>query len=152
MGKITFQNLPNTTTPINATNLNTIQDISTTGSNENGYYVKYDDGTLIQWGLIDKTKFLQPDSSIYTTVQGINWYRSDVATVSLPINFIDTNYSPSITISNGSDGTRMSTIRLGVQNNSNYGVQLIGVEPFTSSGKGYTNLSGARWIAIGKWK
>ena len=30
MAKINYQNLPNTTTPLNATNLNTMQDINTT--------------------------------------------------------------------------------------------------------------------------
>lgn len=152
MGKITFQNLPNTTTPINATNLNTIQDISTTGSDSNGYCVKYDDGTLVQWGLIDKTEFLQTDSSLYETVQGINWYRSNIATITFPQSFINTNYSVSIVVKNGASGSRLSMPRLGVQNNGSCGVQLIGVEFFTSSGIAYTNLDSVQWIAVGRWK
>lgn len=42
-----FQNLPDTSTPINATNLNSLNNIVASGSDTNGYYIKYDDGTMI---------------------------------------------------------------------------------------------------------
>lgn len=55
MTKINFQNLPDTTTPVNADNLNDLQDnvetaisgIVESGSNANGYYIKFADGTMI---------------------------------------------------------------------------------------------------------
>jgi hypothetical protein len=55
MTKINFQNLPNTTTPVNATNLNALQTnvetaingVVESGTGTNSYYVKYADGTMI---------------------------------------------------------------------------------------------------------
>lgn len=152
MGKITFQNLPNTTTPINATNLNTIQDISITGSDSNGYYVKYDDGTLIQWGVIPQASFLQPND-IYTTVQGIKLYRSEPGRVTLPISFKDTNYTISALARTGSSASgREAMVRLHSKVASNFQIQLISLDDYTSSGAGYTNLVNVEWMAIGRWK
>lgn len=55
MQKIDFQNYPNTTTPVDADNLNDLQDnveeaineIVESNSNINGNYIKYVDGTMI---------------------------------------------------------------------------------------------------------
>lgn len=68
MNKINFENLPSTNTPLSAENLNLMQDniedaisnslidakdytdtkgITESGSNANGSYIKYDDGTMI---------------------------------------------------------------------------------------------------------
>lgn len=55
MTKINFTNLPDTSTPLNATNMNTLQTnvenaingVIESGSNANGYYAKYADGTMI---------------------------------------------------------------------------------------------------------
>lgn len=57
MEKINFENLPSTNTPINAENLNLMQDnvenainsigIVESGSNDNGKWIKYADGTMI---------------------------------------------------------------------------------------------------------
>lgn len=59
MTKIDFKNLPDTSTPINATNMNALQtnvenainalpsEIIESGTNTNGSYVKYSDGTMI---------------------------------------------------------------------------------------------------------
>ena len=57
MQKITFENLPSTNTPINATNLNAMQTntenaisgVVEYGSGTNGEYVKFDNGTMICW-------------------------------------------------------------------------------------------------------
>ena len=57
MQKINFENWPSTNSAINATNLNALQDniedaiseIVESGSNKNGNYIKYGDGTMIQW-------------------------------------------------------------------------------------------------------
>ena len=46
MAYINYQNLPSTSTPLNATNLNSMQ-VEESGSNTNGNYIKYNDGTLI---------------------------------------------------------------------------------------------------------
>lgn len=55
MEKITFKDLPNTDTPINSSNLNSLQanienaisEIIESGTNTNGSYIKYSDGTMI---------------------------------------------------------------------------------------------------------
>ena len=55
MTKINFTNLPSTTTPLNATNMNALQtnvenaigEILSSGSNANGEYIKFSDGTMI---------------------------------------------------------------------------------------------------------
>lgn len=122
------------------------------GSNANGNYIKYDDGTLIQWGTIPKTELVQSDSSIYTTVQGIKFYRSNIAYHDLPIAFINSNYAVSIIVKNGSSGTRLNTTRLSTKNLNQFGIQLIGVESFTSDGTAYTNLDEVEWEAIGRWE
>jgi hypothetical protein len=95
MAYINYQNLPSTSTPLNATNLNSMQ-VEESGSNTNGNYIKYNDGTLIQWNTIAKSSF-QSSSALSTTVQGINWYRSNNPSVAFPISFIDTNYSVNVT-------------------------------------------------------
>lgn len=47
MEKINFENLPSTNTPISAKNLNQMQSIIESGSNDNGNYIKFEDGTAI---------------------------------------------------------------------------------------------------------
>lgn len=121
------------------------------GNNASGNYIKYNDGTLIQWGKINKEPFLQPND-IYTTVQSIKWYRSDPPSVQFPISFINTAYTLNITINTGTDGVRFAIPRISSKLSSYFQLQLISVEPFTSSGTGYTNLIDVEWIAIGNWK
>lgn len=61
-----WKNLPNQTTPVNATRMEHIEqgiydnsveisNIIGSGSNSNGSWVKFSDGTLIQYGLLVKT-------------------------------------------------------------------------------------------------
>ena len=129
-----------------------VNKIIESGSNENGDYVKYSDGTLIQRGIIDKTKFLNTGSSLSTAVQGLNIYRSEIAEMTLPQNFIDDTYSLTAQIKNGGAGTRTTWARIHDKENTYFGLQLTGLEDFTSSATGYTNLEYVDWIAIGKWK
>ena len=142
-----WENLPSTNTPINATNLNKITD---SGSNTNGYYIKYQDGTLIQYGYISKDTLVPPTTNS-TTVQGIIWYRTNNVSLSFPISFKDTNYSFEVTVHNGVSGTRISIPRAGEKAASNIGVQLITIEPVTSGETAASNLYGVSWLAIGKW-
>ena len=121
------------------------------GSNANGNYIKYDDGILIQWGTIAKNGFLQP-TDYYDTVQGIRWYRSEVANQTLPISFVNSTYSITPGIQNGSTGCRLLTHRIAGKTQSSFSIQLIGVENFQSSGNAYVNLTGIDWTAEGRWK
>ena len=77
---------------ISATNLNNLQDnvenaingIIESGSNENGKYIKFSDGTLICYG---KASMSFSINIAYGSV-----FRSDMQSISLPYSFIDTNY------------------------------------------------------------
>lgn len=101
--KTDWQNLPNQTTPINSTNLNKIENelvnldsqittinstlgtIIENGSNANARYVKFSDGTLIQYGYVSLTVADSRSSGGLT-------YWSQADDVTLPYNFLDTNY------------------------------------------------------------
>lgn len=49
-----WENLPSTNTPLNATNMNKIVE---SGSNANGNYIKYQDGTMECWHVIVGNQF-----------------------------------------------------------------------------------------------
>jgi len=159
MQKINFQNLPNTTTPVSATNLNQLQTnvengingVIDSGSNANGYYVKYQDGTLICSIIVPKTEFLQTTST-YTAVQGTNWYRSNAPSITFPYNFIDTNYTMTITPVVSTGGSRIIIPRIHVKYLNKATIQLMSVDDFTSSATGYTNLGEVDIQIIGRWQ
>ena len=121
------------------------------GSTSTGAYLKFDDGTLIQYGLIDKTEFMSP-SSYSTNVQGISWYRSAACNLLLPVAFIDATYTIEITPTNGTTGSRLLIPRTYNKTTTRVEIQLIGVEDFINTGTGYTNLTNVSYVAIGKWK
>lgn len=123
----------------------------TNGSNENGSWIKFDDGTLIQRGIKGKDEFIS-ETGASTTTQGINWYRSGIPYINLPINFVDSNYIVSAIVKNGTAGSRLTTHRLHAQSVDNFQIQLIGLESFSENGVGFTNLTNIQWIAIGRWK
>ena len=91
MEKINFKDLPNTSTPINAANLNAIQTntenaingIIDSGSNNYGSWIKYEDGTMIVY----KTRAAQQVS--ITLPQG-SLYRGSAILGDSPMEFIDT--------------------------------------------------------------
>ena len=121
------------------------------GKNSNGNYIKYDDGTLIQWNTIAKSNF-QSSSVLSTTVQGINWYRSNNPSIVFPTSFIDTNYSINLTVLEGTTGSRFILPETLGKTATGFIAQLMGVEDFTSSGTAYTNLTSVIYMAIGRWK
>lgn len=121
------------------------------GSDLNGSWTKFDDGTLIYRKTISKENFLA-SSELKTTVQGIDIFRSEIATLSLTLNFIDTNYTVSIAINNDIVGSRAMFPKIHSKDTNAIRIQLIGLESFTSSGVGYANLNSVDVIAIGRWK
>lgn len=121
------------------------------GTNSNGSWTKFEDGTLIYRKIVSKENFLT-SSELKTTVQGIDIFRSEIATLSLPLNFIDTNYTVSIAINNDIVGSRAMLPKIHSKDTNMIRIQLIGLESFTSSGVGYTNLNSVDVIAIGRWK
>lgn len=78
MALIEFKDYPNTSTPLNAENLNNnfneVNNIAESGSNDNGHYIKFSDGTLIQ-------------HTIFTVAPNNQSYD-----IYFPTPFIDDNY------------------------------------------------------------
>lgn len=147
MQKINFQNLPNTTTPVNATNLNDLQDnvedaidgVVESGSNANGSYIKYNDGTLIQYGEVSK------NVTITNYSNSSQWYYDDGYGITLPLEFINTNYFINV------KALGANAITLNV-----YGIEKVSTTRanFNLSSKisySYNNF-GFEWFAIGRWK
>ena len=77
MDKINFVNLPSTTTPVNASNLNLLQtnvetaigEVVQRTSNENGTAIKFADGTMICTKTVEETNlsFNTAEGSLYVT-------------------------------------------------------------------------------------
>lgn len=111
-----------------------INSVVESGSNSNGYYVKYANGTLIQWGRYTATYAI--DISLSAV------YRGDQKTITFPIAFIDTNFK--------------MTLSAIAPVNSTYLVD----EKTTNTMKFYPIAYASRansaysvdFIAIGKWK
>lgn len=167
MEKINFENLPSTNTPINADNLNLLQNnienaitetqtnlentttnlenaingILESGSNDNGSYIKYADGTMIVY----KTVYGTTD---ITTVWGNLYVSSDVNLGAFPIPFIT---RPTITVS---PQTQTGTQYILVGNGSgSYGTETIYgtvclARPNSRTGVAYV----LDIVAIGRWK
>ena len=148
MEKINFKDLPNTSTPINATNLNAIQTntenaingIIDSGSNDNGKWIKFSDGTMIC--MVTKTK-----NGFYIDNSHNNVYYKNYDTKLLfPVEFIE---KPIVNISAISSTTNSFWIGgVGVQNITNDGVQNIG---FFAPYERYIDFT-LNIIAIGRWK
>lgn len=121
------------------------------GKNENGNYIKYDDGILMCWGTIDKTKFLQTTST-YTTVQTIKWYRSALANQTLPVSYANNDYRANITLTTGLNGARMMIPRISSKSTGIMEVQIIGIEDFLQNANGYKDIVDVNWVTIGRWR
>lgn len=124
------------------------------GSNANGYYVKFDDGTMICRHQLNASLF-ETTSSLSTLVQGINWYRSNAVKWTFPATFINSDIHVSVEARLGTDGSRFvseRTSNVGLTNAQSGDIQLVGVEDFTSGSTGITNLQGVEVTALGRWK
>jgi len=107
--------------------------IIASGSNANGYYIKFADGTMMEWGNITR------DNAIDTAMLG--GFRSGGTNSNLPVSFIDTNYS----VTGSSVGT--AAISFVVNGVSTSQIQSF----FTSVTTQTTAVRTANWIAIGRW-
>lgn len=93
MTKINFTNLPDTSTPLNATNMNALQtnvenaigEIIEEGYNSSAKYTKYSDGTLIQYGKVTLQTYTGRSAGGLT-------YWSQSEEVTLPSNYADANF------------------------------------------------------------
>ena len=127
------------------------ENVIISGSTSTGDYIKLDDGTMIEYGIIPKTNF-STSTALSTSIQGLNIYRSNTPSITLPQSFLNSNYSLMIYPRNSTGGCRFISSRIHDKGVSIFIPQLIGLEDFTTSGVGYTNLTDVEWIAIGKWK
>ena len=136
---LVFKDLPDTTTPINAENLNEnfeeCNNIVESGSNNSGKYIKFSDGTMICWNRITST------SSSTSQSNGIYYCPF---TMAFPQEFIETpTVIPSLTQIAG-----LYFTSLGNNQPSTTQVQLrsLSMSAFTNVQFTYS------YIAIGKWK
>ena len=122
------------------------------GTSNGKTYLKYSDGTLIQYGVIPKTNFLT-ETDNKSTNQGITWYRSGANTVFFPISFINSDYAITLTVhSTYTAGVRVYMPRLNGKSPNNFTPQLTSVDNFKENDAGYTPLVSVSFIAIGRWK
>lgn len=147
MEKINFENLPSTKTPINATNLNLLQtnvetainSIVESGSNDNGRWIKYSDGTMICYGKTTK------NVSITNFSNSQKYYYQDDINIKLPISFIDSDYYSNVIAVNNQNGSQnVYAIRNKTQ--SKFDFCLSSLLSFSSNNNTFW------WLAIGRWK
>lgn len=145
-----WKNLPNQTTPANATRMNHIEDgiynnsveisnIIGSGSNSNGSWVKFSDGTLIQYGLLVKTLTITKISS------QTDWYYDDGYVVKFPINFANINYVVDV------KSAVANLVTMNVYSITDYATNLCKVNLSNKISITVENHS-FRWLAIGRWK
>ena len=144
MALITFQDLPNTTTPLNASNLNNnfteCNNIVESGSNANGNYIKFSDGTMICRTIVSLgqqtfTAYGSSAPALYVVSGGSNY------TWTFPQEFYDTNVTVSaILASSGYTNTSM-----GWANNTKCII-------YFSSNYSFTSYLTLHITAIGRWR
>lgn len=121
------------------------------GSNDNGYYIKWSNGDLICRRSTTNDSYKNTNSSS-TTVQNLKVYRSNVFTWTYPIKFASAP-NISVAVATGLNGSRFCLGRMNsAPTASNVQIQLLALEDFIENGVGYTNLNRVDLIAIGKWK
>ena len=143
MNKIDFVN--NGQPAINDTNLNQMQTnienainaiIVESGSNENGKYIKFGDGTLICYG--------RASMSFSMNIEFGSVFRSDMQSISLPYSFIDTNYVVTL------QGIAPVHVCYAVDDDKS--VNLFKFYPVSFFSQTSVQSRNIEYICIGKWK
>lgn len=123
----------------NDTLKNTLDKIIESGSNDNGSWIKFGDGTLIQYGSIKK------NVSITTLSNSGKYYYQDDINIILPTSFVDGNYfSNVISFSNQNGSQNVYSVRNKKQ--SKFDFCLSSLISFSSNDNTFW------WIATGRWK
>jgi hypothetical protein len=123
----------------NDTLKNTLDKIIESGSNDNGRWIKYSDGTLIQYGNVTKSVNIKNKSN------ETGWYYDDGYAVNFPINFSDTNYFTEV------KSVTSNIITLNIYSITNFRNSIC--EFNLSCNVEYNNSNYKfRWFAIGRWK
>ena len=123
----------------NDTLKNILDKIIESGSNDNGSWIKFGDGTLIQYGSIKK------NVSITTASSSGKYYYQDDINIILPTSFVDGNYfSNVISVSNQNGSQNVYSVRNKKQ--SKFDFCLSSLISFSSNDNTFW------WIATGRWK
>ena len=130
-----WENLPSTNTPLNATNL---QKITDSGSNANGNYIKFQDGTMVQWN------DLEVDDQAIDGVYG-SLYQG-TRSITLPQAFKNEHYMALCTQFLWGTGASWGSV---VQRNTKSTFTIRGYDIASRASGTRTFIS---WFAIGKWK
>lgn len=109
------------------------------GSNSNGSWVKFSDGTLIQYGLLVKNLTITNKSS------SSDWYYDDGYVVKFPINFANINYVVDV------KSAVANLITMNVYSITDYATDLCKFNLSNKISITVENYS-FRWLAIGRWK
>lgn len=137
-----WENLPSTNTPLNATNLAKITD---SGSNANGNYIKFQDGTLIQWGVSSFASGSYSDASYKTISFPTSFYDSTYKVFPTMVyqGTVATNYNLCVHLTPGIVNASSCTIyrRLSYLAPDNSGQDNL-----------YAVAEDFHWFAIGRWK
>lgn len=115
-----------------------IAGIVESGSNDNGSWVKYADGTMIQWGTYDT------GLTNFTTEFGSVFYNQSYSTINFPLAFVDI---PSIVINQELGGYLGGNTVGGLPTKTNFRVYL-----YTARSATLTRNATIYWQAIGRWK
>lgn len=125
-------NTQNTTSDSETYSCNYINGIVESGNNANGYYVKFIDGTLICYGVVNN--ITTPANDGISTL------------ITLPTSFINTNYNVSFTIVNGGAYWANVSSSVNSKNANNF-------KMYTWNEAGSDNSDQSfSYIAIGRWK
>lgn len=109
------------------------------GSNDNGSWIKYSDGTMIQYGSIKK------NVSITTLSNSEKYYYQDDINIILPIRFAnDSYYSNVIPVNNQNVSQNVYSVRNKTQ--SKFDFCLSSLISYSSNDNTFW------WFAIGRWK
>ena len=108
------------------------------GSNANGSYIKFVDGTLLQYGVYDT------GSTELNKEYGSVFYDNKVHTFNFPLSFIDNNVSVTSTLElkGGIGGVSLSDFNI---NSMSYYI-------FSTLSRNFRETAKIHWQAIGRWK
>lgn len=136
MAQINYQNLPSTSTPLNATNLNAMQEIEEIGSNTYGVYIKFINGNLIQMGSNEFT------GVNITNQYGDSYYYALPGAIKFPMNFYDTSYGVVLSL---------NTSGVGSCNTFSKTTSQFSTKVFNGTSQSNATIIFS-WIAYGRWK
>lgn len=108
------------------------------GSNANGNYIKYDDGTLMQWGNITKNLTVTRTSSA-------GGYYDDGYGVQLPQSFVDTTYYANVMPAKNSNPT-LKVYSITKNASNEFVFNLASQNSYSQNNFPFV------WEAIGRWK